>query len=236
MRFRTNATKAKVPRRARGSSISQGSPAFSPAHEASRIRPVCAGCLDMAVLFSRSQWRSGRLTPMAFAEQPDEAESTISQHSTAAPLDRAAQLISLLADYGFVVACVEALGVASSKRSWKAALVRLGILGGSVFALNTALKRFFAAQRPPQAAAPTGLVRMPSSASFPSGHTMAAAAAAVALPATNVGIGVGLLGAGAVGWSRLHLGAHHGRDVVGGLAIGAGLGAACRVILRHLAP
>ncbi len=173
---------------------------------------------------------------MALAEHPEAVRGRDETLGGSVALDRVARAISVLADYGFIVACVELLGVARSKRSAKAALLRLAVVGGSVFALNTALKKIFATPRPETAAEPKGLVRIPTSASFPSGHTMAAAAAAVAIPDTPAGIAVGLVGAGAVGWSRLHLGAHHKGDVAGGLLIGAGLGLACRAVLKRLAP
>jgi undecaprenyl-diphosphatase len=68
---------------------------------------------------------------------------------------------------------------------------------------------------------------MPSSTSFPSGHSASAAAFAVAvgsgLPAAAVPLG---LLAAAVGYSRVHTGVHYPADVVGGLALGVVSGVA----------
>ena len=152
------------------------------------------------------------------------------------PLDQLARALSILADYGFVVALFEGLGTLRNKRSSRWSLLRLAVVGLSVFAATTTLKRVFSKPRPEQAEVRQGLVRIPSSSSFPSGHTMAAAAADVALPSTPLGVGAGLAGAGLVGWSRLHLKAHDQTDVIGGALVGGVVGLLCRAVLRRLAP
>jgi membrane-associated phospholipid phosphatase len=151
-------------------------------------------------------------------------------------VDRAARVVSILSDYGLVVALLEALSVLRRRRTVRSALVRLAVVGSTVFGVNVVLKRLVQRPRPEKASEPAGLVRPPTSASFPSGHTLAATAAAVALPESGRGIALSLGGAGLVGWSRLRLGSHHASDVAGGFAIGVCLGMACRAALRRLDP
>jgi undecaprenyl-diphosphatase len=152
----------------------------------------------------------------------------------ASSLDTLAAAISTIADFGLAVVVVEGIAVLRKRRSPLRAALRLSVVGFSVLGLNTLLKRTVGRERPEGAESPTTFARVPSSPSFPSGHTMAAATAAVAIPTTPVGLGLGLAGAGAVGWSRLRLGAHHTSDVVGGLAIGIAIGTLLRAVLRTL--
>ena len=152
----------------------------------------------------------------------------------ASPLDRVARGISIVADYGFGVAVAESIAVLRKKRSPLAAARRLAVVGISVAVVNYALKQLVSRPRPEGAATPHGFVRLPSSPSFPSGHTLAATTAAVALSDTLTGATFGVAGAGLVGWSRLRLRAHHGSDVIGGVVIGAILGLACRIVLSRL--
>ena len=151
-----------------------------------------------------------------------------------ASIDVAAQVISILADFGFGIAVLEGVRVLRRKQTPLRAAMRLGIVGLSVFGVNTVLKKVFDRERPEAAPLPNGMVRTPRSASFPSGHTLAATASAVALPTSGLGVAAGLSGASLVGWSRVRLGAHHKSDVVGGLVLGAGLGALLRLLLTRL--
>jgi len=149
-------------------------------------------------------------------------------------VDIAAAGISALADYGLAVALIEACAVRRSRRSAPQAALRLAVVGISIFLVNTGMKRLVDRPRPEGPTGPQALGRTPSSSSFPSGHTMAAAASAVALPGGAAGSAAGLAGAGLVGWSRLRLGAHHRSDVIGGFGIGVVLGLALRILLKAL--
>ena len=143
--------------------------------------------------------------------------------STARSVDAVAVGLSAIADHGAIVAAAVLADTVVRRRSlWRAAEL-LALVGIPVVAVNAAIKRLVDRQRPDHAAEPgSPVLRRPSSSSFPSGHTLAVTTAAVALVA-------GLVGAGAVGWSRLRVGAHHPGDVVGGILIGALLGWALRV-------
>jgi diacylglycerol kinase family enzyme len=73
------------------------------------------------------------------------------------------------------------------------------------------------------------LLRMPTSYSFPSGHSASAAAFAtgVALEMPPLAVPAGLLATG-VGASRVYTGAHYPSDVLVGMALGAGIALATR--------
>ncbi|WP_169053981.1 phosphatase PAP2 family protein [Agromyces sp. H66] len=91
---------------------------------------------------------------------------------------------------------------------------------------NLIAKRVFGGDRPLLADVPIGrrLPKPPLTPSFPSGHSASAAgfAAGVAIERPRIGAALAPLAIG-VGYSRLHTGAHWLSDVVGGLALGAGV-------------
>jgi undecaprenyl-diphosphatase len=151
--------------------------------------------------------------------------------------DAAAIGLSAAADHGAVVAgIVLADTLLRRQRSLRTAAGLLAIVGIPVVAVNTGLKRLVGRQRPdPAAATGSTVLRRPSSSSFPSGHTLAVTTAAIALPSTPAGQVAALAGAGAVGWSRLRVGAHHPSDVLGGMAIGGLLGLGLRGLAQGLA-
>ncbi|WP_448808576.1 phosphatase PAP2 family protein [Agromyces bauzanensis] len=91
---------------------------------------------------------------------------------------------------------------------------------------NLIAKRVFGGDRPLLADVPIGrrLPNPPITPSFPSGHSASAAAfaAGVAIERPRIGAALAPVALG-VGYSRMHTGAHWLSDVVGGLAIGAGV-------------
>ena len=93
---------------------------------------------------------------------------------------------------------------------------------------NLVGKQVFGGDRPLTKDIPLGrrLKRSPTSPSFPSGHAASATAFAVgvALEAPRIGVAIAPV-AGTVAYSRLHTGAHWLSDVLGGIAIGAGVAA-----------
>jgi undecaprenyl-diphosphatase len=149
-------------------------------------------------------------------------------------VDRAAALVSNLADYGLIWVILALLKARRRGPNRRRAIAALGLAGVSSYVVNRAVKSAVQRQRPDEHL--DASVRTPSSSSFPSGHTLAAWCTAVALaepgPQTVVYVGF----AGAVAASRVHLRAHHPSDVVGGAAIGALLGVALRPVIDRLTP
>ncbi|WP_396642330.1 bifunctional phosphatase PAP2/diacylglycerol kinase family protein [Microbacterium sp.] len=146
--------------------------------------------------------------------------------------DSAYRRLSHAADHGrlwFVLAGV----LVVSGRS-RAALRGVASLTVASIIANLIGKKVFGGSRPILKDIPVGrrLAAYPTSASFPSGHSASAAAFAtgVAVEAPVAGAVVAPLAA-AVGYSRMHVGAHWLSDVVGGFAIGAGVALLGRVLL-----
>jgi undecaprenyl-diphosphatase len=90
--------------------------------------------------------------------------------------------------------------------------------------VNATLKSVVGRTRP-QAESPHRLpVRIPRTASFPSGHTLAAWCAATLLAEDDPWAPAYYAIAGAVSFSRLHVRLHHATDVVAGSILGILLG------------
>ncbi|MFD4421024.1 phosphatase PAP2 family protein [Agromyces sp. NPDC058484] len=100
---------------------------------------------------------------------------------------------------------------------------------------NLIAKEVFGGDRPLLADVPIArqLPKPPITPSFPSGHSASAAAfaAGVALERPAIGAAIAPVALG-VGYSRLHTGAHWLSDVVGGLALGAGVAALGALVVR----
>lgn len=163
----------------------------------------------------------------------DRVENWVAARRGRPILDAAAKVASGLGDHGLLWAMVSAWrGRRSGNRA--AALRALAVAGIASTVVNSALKTAIGRDRPtplgPQLTADIVPVRTPSSASFPSGHTLAAFCAATVLAEHDRPCGAVLLftAAGTIAASRIHLGAHHASDVVGGAAIGIALGWAGR--------
>jgi membrane-associated phospholipid phosphatase len=149
-------------------------------------------------------------------------------------VDRAAAVVSNLADYGFIWALL------ATRKGWRRgprrrhAIVALGAGGVPSLLVSRAVKSAVSRQRPE--AHLDALVRTPSSSSFPSGHTLAAFTTAVVLAETPAETAAYVGFAAAVAASRVHLRAHHPSDVLGGAAIGSVLGLVLRPAVRLVAP
>ncbi|BDZ50062.1 hypothetical protein GCM10025867_23030 [Frondihabitans sucicola] len=118
----------------------------------------------------------------------------------------------------------------------RAAVRGLLSLGGASAVANLVAKPIFGGPRPLAADVPgrRQLKVFPQSASFPSGHTASAFAflTGVALESPVRGAAVAPL-AVALGYSRLHVGAHWLSDVAGGALIGIGVAALGRRVGRR---
>ena len=116
----------------------------------------------------------------------------------------------------------------------RAAIRGLMSLSAASIVANLVGKNLFGGSRPLLTNVPLSrqLKRSPTSPSFPSGHSASAAAfsAGVAFDSPVAGAAIAPL-AGAIGYSRLHTGAHWLSDVIGGFAIGAAVAVLGAVLL-----
>lgn len=177
--------------------------------------------------------RRARLLPPWVKRADAAASRRVNGWHSHPAVDRAWSRLTGFADRGvlwFTAAGV--LAVVGRRRA--AARGILSLLAASALT-NLIAKRVFGGDRPLLADIPVGrrLPKQPSSRTFPSGHSASAAAFAtgVALESPRVGAALAPVALG-VGYSRLHVGAHWLSDVVGGLAIGAGVAALGALVVR----
>jgi membrane-associated phospholipid phosphatase len=149
-------------------------------------------------------------------------------------IDRAAALVSNLADYGFVWVLLAGLRARRRGADRRRAVVGLAAAGFSSLLVSRVVKAAVERQRP-EDHLDVG-VRTPTSSSFPSGHTLAAFCTAFVLGDSQAGTAANVGFATAVAVSRIHLRAHHPTDVIGGAAIGSVLGLGLRPIVDVVAP
>lgn len=124
-----------------------------------------------------------------------------------------------------------ALAVLGGKPGRRAALRGVTSIGITSFVVNVPLKFAARRRRPEIGVVPEirRLGRVPTSTSFPSGHSASAFAFATAAAQEMPALGVPLIAlAGTVGYSRIYTGVHYPGDVVAGAAIGAGIATATR--------
>jgi undecaprenyl-diphosphatase len=154
-------------------------------------------------------------------------------------LDEPLRRISDFANFSkpwFVVA--GALAVFGGPRGRRAAVTGVAAIGVTSFLVNQPMKLAGERRRPQrtQLGVPeTRWVGMPSSASFPSGHSASAAAFSVAVGAVVPELRLPLRAAAAVvGFSRVYTGVHYPGDVVVGASVGAVLGRLTSAVARRI--
>jgi undecaprenyl-diphosphatase len=156
-------------------------------------------------------------------------------------LDQPLRRVSVFADFSKPwVAVAGVLALLGGPSGRRAAITGLVAVGTTSLVVNQPLKRAGERRRPDRVGLgvpPRRWVRMPSSTSFPSGHSASAAAFAVAvgdvLPVLRVPLRVG---ASVVGFSRVYTGVHYPSDVVVGATAGALLGRWVSRVARRLTP
>jgi undecaprenyl-diphosphatase len=141
------------------------------------------------------------------------------------PLRRVSAFANFSKPWILVAGVLALLGGPPGRR---AALTGLAAVATTSLVVNQPLKKAGERRRPDRVGLgvpPDRWVRMPSSTSFPSGHSASAAAFAVAvgdvLPALRVPL---RLAASVVAFSRVYTGVHYPSDVVVGATAGALLG------------
>jgi undecaprenyl-diphosphatase len=146
--------------------------------------------------------------------------------STPTPrLDTAMRRLSRAANYSRLsLASSALLALTGGAKGRRAAASGLTAVAATSAFVNAFVKPVGRRRRPDRTwhhVADTRQVEMPTSASFPSGHTAAAIAFASGAGRMLPGTGLPLnLLAALVGYSRIHTGVHYPSDVIGGAVLG----------------
>ena len=163
------------------------------------------------------------------AERVDVAlYATIAQTTTPA-LDRSMARLSHAADYSRLsLAAAAVLAATGGRRGRRAAISGLASVAVTSTVVNIGMKPLGRRPRPDRVVKQVPIarhVRMPSSTSFPSGHSAAAFAFAAGvghvIPPAAVPLSVL---AAVVAYSRVHTGVHYPGDIVVGALVGTVLG------------
>jgi undecaprenyl-diphosphatase len=172
----------------------------------------------------------------------DNAVYTAIAHTPTPTLDRGMSTLSRAANYSRLsMASAAALALAGGHSGRRAAIQGLSSVAVTSAVVNLAVKRVWHRPRPDRVGADVPVdrqVRMPTSLSFPSGHSAAAFAFATgvghALPVAAVPLHAL---AGVVAYSRVHTGVHHPSDVVVGSILGTVLAQlTTRALVRYTGP
>ena len=144
-------------------------------------------------------------------------------------LDVAMSRLSHAANYSRLsVASAALLATGGGPRGRRAAVQGLAAVAGTSALVNLAVKPLARRRRPDRLASEVPIarhVRMPTSRSFPSGHSAAAFAFAAGVGRVAPAAGVPLHALAAlVAYSRVHTGVHYPGDVLAGSLIGTTVG------------
>ena len=131
---------------------------------------------------------------------------------------------SALGDHGLIWFLIGVVRGRKPGRRRRAAVAAVLFSGAVTPVVNTAVKSGVGRRRPDPREDDPRSIRMPRSASFPSGHSLAAWCAATMLADGDPLGPLYYLTAGAVSLSRIHLRQHHTTDVIAGAALGMALG------------
>jgi membrane-associated phospholipid phosphatase len=140
-------------------------------------------------------------------------------------LDRVLARLSHAADHWKLwLAGAGVLAAVGGARGRRAAFAGVASIGVSSMVTNVLIKGLLPRRRPDRTGAevpPGRWVRMPTSRSFPSGHSAAAFAFASAVGSTIPPLSAPLhLAAAAVAYSRVHTGVHYPGDAIAGALLG----------------
>ena len=140
-------------------------------------------------------------------------------------LDRAMRSLSYAANYSRLwIASAAVLALLGGRSGRRAAAEGLTSVAVTSAVVNQAVKRVGRRKRPDRSGAEVPVarqVRMPTSLSFPSGHSAAGFAFAAGVGSRLPAVALPLHAvAGVVAYSRVHTGVHHPSDVVVGSVLG----------------
>jgi membrane-associated phospholipid phosphatase len=179
----------------------------------------------------------------AFVRELDALDQAVYEAIAAVPtpsLDRVLARLSDAADHSKLwLASAGLLAAIGGQRGRRAAAVGLAGVGVSSFVSNIGVKWLVRRRRPDRAGAivpEERWVHMPTSRSFPSGHSASAFAFASAVGAAMPALSLPLhLAAAAVSYSRVHTGVHYPGDTIAGALIGTTSAALVRQALTRWA-
>ncbi len=125
------------------------------------------------------------------------------------------------------------------RKGRRAAMTGVAAIAATSAIVNLPMKLAGARRRPDADAAgvpESRRVEMPTSASFPSGHSASAAAFTAGVSSIVPALGAPLgCAAAVVGYSRVHSGVHYPGDVIAGVVVGASVGEAVSWIGERIA-
>jgi membrane-associated phospholipid phosphatase len=173
------------------------------------------------------------------AKEIDEALYLAVARTPTPALDRGMSTLSSAANYSRLwIGSAAVLAVLGGRRGRRAAVQGLVSVGVTSAVVNVAVKRVGRRARPerPEEQAPAREVRMPTSHSFPSGHSASAFAFATGVGHRLPVVAVPLhAAAGLVAYSRVHTGVHYPGDVVIGSMLGTVIAQLTTRALDHYA-
>jgi membrane-associated phospholipid phosphatase len=173
---------------------------------------------------------------LARIDQVDRRLFDLVRRPNAPLVDRALGALSTAASRSALWLALSGVMAGASGHRARRAAVR-GVLAIAITSavVNLPLKRLTRRRRPQrQHGDSAGLIRMPKSSSFPSGHAASAFAFATAVGSEEPRwLPVILPLAVGVAFSRVRLGVHYPSDVVVGMAIGASIGVATGPMIRR---
>lgn len=176
----------------------------------------------------RTRSAIGALLERPGVQRFDATSVDLAERSRGNPVvDRAAYALSEAANHSIlwhVINAVDAVIGGPVRR--RAAVRRSVVLGVEQALVNGPIKLLTRRARPEAGEEHPHALRKPATSSFPSGHASAGACSAT-LMSRDLGHGWLWWGlATAVAWSRVHVGVHHGSDIVAGAVVGRLLGVA----------
>jgi membrane-associated phospholipid phosphatase len=176
---------------------------------------------------------------VADADAVDHAVYDAVANTPTPTLDVPVRLLSKAANYSVLSMLIAGVVATVGGRQGRHAAVRgLTAVGATSIVANLIVKPLFARRRPRRSKVIAGRsTRMPTSGSFPSGHTASAFAFAAAVTADLPRLAFPLYAlATAVGYSRVHTGVHYPSDVMVGTVLGLSVGTVVRKTTTFVGP